>query len=261
VIVPFTVGTSAAGCVKFRMDIDPQNHCDAALMFYANQNRCPEPEVMCAMMKVLRPGDFAVDAGANIGFFSLYMSRLVGPEGRVLAIEPGPNNLPKLRANIELNETKNIEVIAKALRVSDVAQVLYTGQDGGLNSLVSHENAGEAHVVEAVWLGSLLTQRCRLLKIDIEGAEYGALSRHLNREPDFVIAEMNPKALARFSATPCALRNVMTTWGYHTFVLHPDGALPTLVPLNCEIKPARENTNVLFSTLDAVGQAWREVVP
>lgn len=266
-IVPFTIGTSPADCVKFWMDIDPQNHCDASLMFYASQNRCPEPEVVRCMARVLRPGDFAVDAGANIGFFSLYMSRLVGPTGRVLAIEPGPNNLPKLRANLELNRVANIEVLAKALRIGDGPQVLYTGPDGGLNSMAAHEDAGEAHEVEAVWIGDVVVGVPQLLKIDIEGAERAALAGGKGGLyfrlclPAFVIAEMNSKALARFGDSPESLRMLMSISGYDLFVLHPDGALPTLVPPNCEVRPERENTNVLFSTLDAVGEAWHEVVP
>src|SRR5467141_3443412 len=53
------------------------------------------------MENVLRPGMTFVDAGANIGWFSVLGSRLVGPTGRVFSVEPDPVNLSILRANLE----------------------------------------------------------------------------------------------------------------------------------------------------------------
>ena len=55
------------------------------------------------MSRVVKPGDYCVDVGAHIGYFTLLLSRLVGETGYVLAFEPGTNNLPKLKRNLELN--------------------------------------------------------------------------------------------------------------------------------------------------------------
>ena len=44
-----------------------------------------------------------IDVGANIGYFSCLMSKLAGPTGKVLAIEPEPNNLKLLENNVRLN--------------------------------------------------------------------------------------------------------------------------------------------------------------
>src|SRR4051812_34539045 len=45
------------------------------------------------MQAVIQPGDTVVDVGANIGYNALFAARLVGPTGRVLAIEPAGDNL------------------------------------------------------------------------------------------------------------------------------------------------------------------------
>ncbi len=45
----------------------------------------------------VEPGSTVIDAGANVGFFSVAFGRWVGPTGRVLAIDPGPANLHSLR--------------------------------------------------------------------------------------------------------------------------------------------------------------------
>ena len=55
-------------------------------------------------------GDDAIDAGANIGLFSVYLASLVGSHGRVLAIEPSPAILPSLRRNLERNGASNVIV-------------------------------------------------------------------------------------------------------------------------------------------------------
>ena len=54
--------------------------------------------------------DTCVDIGANIGMHSLLMSSLVGSEGKVIAFEPGKESSEELRANIKLNNFRNIKL-------------------------------------------------------------------------------------------------------------------------------------------------------
>src|SRR5438128_2106801 len=56
----------------------------------------------------VRPGDTFIDIGANCGFYSLLASRLVGPTGRVFAIEPNPGPFSHLAATIVENGITNI---------------------------------------------------------------------------------------------------------------------------------------------------------
>ena len=60
----------------------------------------------------LRKGNVAIDAGANIGVFTVIASTLVGPECKVISIEPDPENVKALKKNVELNELKT----SKSLR-------------------------------------------------------------------------------------------------------------------------------------------------
>jgi FkbM family methyltransferase len=52
---------------------------------------------------VVRPGDVVIDAGANLGWYTVVMARLVGSEGRVLAFEPEPRNFDLLAQNVAWN--------------------------------------------------------------------------------------------------------------------------------------------------------------
>lgn len=58
-----------------------------------------EPHMASAIRNNLPSGGTFWDVGANIGLFSLYASKLVGPSGRILAFEPAPEVLTLLRSN------------------------------------------------------------------------------------------------------------------------------------------------------------------
>jgi len=50
-------------------------------------------------MVLIAPGDVCLDIGANIGYYSVLFSNLVGPKGKVIAIEPDPDNFQLLIKN------------------------------------------------------------------------------------------------------------------------------------------------------------------
>jgi len=67
------------------------------------------------LISKINKGDIVIDAGANIGMFSIMASILVGKTGKVIAIEPEPENLKILKRNVELNNINNMIIINKAL--------------------------------------------------------------------------------------------------------------------------------------------------
>ena len=60
--------------------------------------------------KFLRPGQVVVEVGAHVGALTLALSRLVGPPGRVIALEPFYSSFAALAANSALNSLENVEV-------------------------------------------------------------------------------------------------------------------------------------------------------
>lgn len=68
--------------------------------------------------KVLKPGMAVLDIGANLGYYVLMEMALIGPTGRMVAVEPSPSNIDLLCRNIALNGHRDVPVIAGA--VSDV---------------------------------------------------------------------------------------------------------------------------------------------
>lgn len=68
--------------------------------------------------KHIKAGSTVVDAGANIGMFSLWAARLAGNEGRVIAFEPIPSTFRRLASNIQRNypATKEIDAATASFR-------------------------------------------------------------------------------------------------------------------------------------------------
>jgi len=83
----------------------------------------------------LREGMIFCDVGANIGIYSLLAARLVGPTGKVIAVEPEPANAALLRKNIALNQYKHVEVIEKAISERPGILELYLSNYAGSHSI------------------------------------------------------------------------------------------------------------------------------
>jgi len=73
----------------------------------------------------LKKGDIVVEVGANIGYYALFESQLIGEKGRIYAIEPVSSNLELLRKNIELNGYSNIDLYPFAIGESNGIHSMY----------------------------------------------------------------------------------------------------------------------------------------
>jgi FkbM family methyltransferase len=128
-----------------------------------------------ALSEVLRYGDCFLDVGAHAGFFTLLGSRLVGPEGKVVAFEPLPENLKFLRLHLGANRIENVTVLDAA--VSDSQGVAYFAE--GRNTHTGELSPDGQIRVRTVKLDELLADGIipapNVIKIDVEGAELRVL--------------------------------------------------------------------------------------
>ncbi len=138
-----------------------------------------EPAVIERIRALLRPGDVFIDAGANIGFYSMVAARLVGAAGKVVAFEMMPPTLERLRRHIERNQAANVEAIGAALadRDGDTLVATSTPDKFGQASIVA-DAADDArsvrYEVTTMTLDTALAGigEIALIKMDLEGAEY-----------------------------------------------------------------------------------------
>jgi FkbM family methyltransferase len=146
-----------------------------------------EPEVQEALARYVKPGDVVYDLGANIGYFTIMLSRLVGDAGKVYAFEPMPDNVETLRHNLALNKIANVEVFERAVAsAAGTAELILSPWSAAhslnLDGASKQNNRGEEDgvlVVETVALDDLVgTGEIRapdFVKLDVEGAEVLAL--------------------------------------------------------------------------------------
>lgn len=85
-----------------------------------------EPTLSEMILQIVKEGDVCMDAGANVGYFTLLLGQQVGKGGRVLAIEAAPGNVAKLIRNVEINGFGNrVNVIGAACDNSMGEMVFY----------------------------------------------------------------------------------------------------------------------------------------
>lgn len=124
-------------------------------------------------------GNVVVDAGAHVGLYSIKASKLVGPEGRVLAIEPHPLNYTVLASNIRLNRIRNVEALYSALGDSDAYVKLHLAySDSGSHSIMPHSimpRSEDFVFVKVKRLDTVVREyrihKIDFIKMDVEGAE------------------------------------------------------------------------------------------
>jgi FkbM family methyltransferase len=139
-----------------------------------------EAAVVAELRKQLQPGSRFVDAGANIGFFTVLAARLVGPTGEVTAIEMMPDTAGRLRSHLAMNRLTNVVVHEYALSNRSGDEVVATVPEGEFGrATITKVSDGQRKVtVVTRTLDELLadtTAPIDLIKMDLEGAETLAL--------------------------------------------------------------------------------------
>lgn len=128
----------------------------------------------------LKPGDWAIDVGANIGHYTKRFSDLVGAQGRVVAFEPVPATFELLAFNVAQFATGNVTLLN--LAASDATRVLgmeIPEFDTGLKNYYGAaltQGQGALQVMTCAIDSLALTGPVRLIKIDAEGHDAVVLS-------------------------------------------------------------------------------------
>jgi FkbM family methyltransferase len=160
-----------------------------------------------------RPGTVAIDAGANVGLFSVTLGKAVGREGRVLAFEPSPETAERLRDNVELNQLENVDVIESALG-ADVGEAQLLVADDPAYSTTTEAVPNSVSVpqttLDATWRAAG-TPPVSVVKIDVEGEELSVVEggRALleSERPTVLVEAASPEAYER-------LRETLARFGY-----------------------------------------------
>lgn len=154
----------------------------------------------------IKTNDVVAEMGAFRGYYTLYLSKKVGENGRIIAIEPIPSNIQYLKKNIEINDIKNVTIIEKGVwNANDTKTFQRKATDYQSGSIdISYENEASLSV-EVNTLDTILTRcntkRVDLMLIQLNGAEYEALEGLKSFMPlNFAIAARYDKNDRRISS-------------------------------------------------------------
>ncbi|HEY6249808.1 MAG TPA: FkbM family methyltransferase [Candidatus Angelobacter sp.] len=191
---------------------------------------CFATQEIAFLRGVLRPGMRFVDVGANWGLFTLVAAYLVGTSGTVAAMEPDPRIFGRLKANVERNNLKQVQVFEVAIADRDSSLLLaahdHGGNNWGISRLIEGDAADEITLnVSSRQLDPLLDEAgietIDLLKIDVEGAEDmvlkgmdSGLSSHRYRR---ILLELHPLELAERGRTACEVIEELISKGYEGY--------------------------------------------
>jgi FkbM family methyltransferase len=176
---------------------------------------------------LLRPGDWAIDVGANVGSVAGQLCKGVGPEGRVWAFEPIPRNVARLEAFRDANRLTQLEVFDCALSATRGTAAIglpAEGFSGHASFTASWIDKGRLDV-RTERLDDLTadladldgTRPLRLVKLDVEGFEREVLAgaeATIRRFRPSIYCEFNDIVLQDAGSSSAALLGTFAELGY-----------------------------------------------
>lgn len=167
----------------------------------------------------IRPGMTVVDIGANVGVYTALFSELVGRTGKVISLEPAPDNWRSLSEAVEINGWSNVELhqVAAAEKHGSMALVC-SAYNSGNNALGCGAADGPAVAVKVAPLDSIIAGRkVDFIKIDVQGWEAavlrGARETLTANRPLVVRLEVWPKGLRRANSSPREVSELLAKCG------------------------------------------------
>lgn len=144
-----------------------------------------EYDITTFIHSVLRYGDVFVDAGAHAGSYTLQAAKITGARGKVISIEPNPENLTYLRLNILINHLENVVVVPSAVgEVNGKVTLFYDPSRSAFTSIDRTFLAGQKRpksfetslaTLDDIYTEHVHPREIRVAKIDTEGHDLKVL--------------------------------------------------------------------------------------
>lgn len=183
-----------------------------------------EPLETEIVKREIKKGDIVLDLGANIGYYTLLLARLVGEEGKVFAFEPDPTNFSWLEKNVEMNGYKNVVLIPKAVSNKTGKIRLYLSQRNRADHRIYDSQDGRQSIeIETVRLDDYFKDyggKIDFIKMDIQGAEGEALqgmSGLLKNNDVKMLMEFSPGGLKISGMEPEECLKLLTGFGFRLY--------------------------------------------
>ena len=239
-VFPSVTGVSIA--------VDPHDYFSCMMLFGRFA-----PELLAVLRDVVQPGDSVIDIGAQLGYVSANMARLVGPCGHVHSFEPDPNALPRLHETLEANGFGWVKVFPVAaadrrgtlsFNLSPMLGWSTAVANTHLQGLTSIEVRCER--IDDLDAAGEIVRPVRLIKIDVEGFEasvFGGMQELLRRDSPLLISEINPVMLRPLGQDSTDVLRPLAELGYVFFTVEP--AAGAMSEQQYRLLPVRDVTQPL----------------
>jgi FkbM family methyltransferase len=205
-----------------------------------------EPHISNWVRATLHAGDGFVDIGANIGYYSLLASGVVGASGAVVAVEASPTIHALLAKHVRLNRRANIRTVHCAAAASAGMVKLYHGQPDNIGKTTTVGRDGEFVEVTAQPLFEILVEneilRARIIKIDVEGAELqvlrGLVPLFERMRSDLeVVMEVSPNLMPGSNGAGEEIFSIMRAHGFAAFAFDNDYRVESYLRKSTHARP------------------------
>lgn len=184
-----------------------------------------EYPIVSRLPELIGPGATVWDCGCHIGYYTCIFARLVGPHGNIVAVEPDPANMKRIRHHVDLNGFKNVQYVDTALGTGEVVDFIISGNTNShiagawigdrVENYRSKEVIKDNIRLQSESLDSLLRRpgipRPDWIKIDIEGFELTAL-----QYAQTLMQEVRPRIILELHNPDCDAFawDFAQRWGY-----------------------------------------------
>ena len=205
------------------------------------------------LRKAMRPGQLAVDIGANYGLYTLSLAKAVGPQGHVWAFEPAASTHAFLTRSVQANRFTQVTVERSAMSDHAGTGHLAVGTAPELNALAASGAAGTEEVPLVTLddrMEALGWTAIDFLKVDAEGVEHAILAggqRFLRAMSPLVQVELRTDA-----AHDISLIEALERLDYRPHRVVP--GLDLLVPLDAAAQPDQFLLNALCCKADRAAE-------
>jgi len=184
------------------------------------------------LIRALLPGEIVYDIGSNRGLYTVFLAKVVGDGGQVIAFEPETRSYEQLQGNVKLNRLGNVRFFRKALGDWCGEGKLYLGEGVAALEVPGSRRlppTGGGHEIVEVVQGDRLVDAEHLpipqvVKIDVEGYEFAVIQglRETLANPAcrLVCCEIHPKLLP-VHVKPKIVLSLLKSLGFTHIDLYP----------------------------------------
>ena len=219
---------------------------------------CYEQFELKIFQSLLRPGMCVLDLGANIGLYSMVAAKAVGPEGRVVAVEPDERNCRFVEKTAKYNGFQNLTLVCKAVSDKTGGGKLYLcGDNKADHRIYDNNNLREAVEIELTSVDDLRKEKgivkVDVMKMDIQGAEAMALrgmKTVLKANHDIrIIMELWPWGISQTGGQALDVLHEIRDLGFNIFEIDGNKRAMTLVTDDrslASLDKERQHANLLL---------------